>query len=641
MRIDATNLTGQGATNIHAAHNPGEIAPTFTVEFRPHAARASAFTTHRAWTPPRDVTFTIGDASWTCQPGDAPKRIGNGVAYSVTYIPTPLYVLQHGSYDKRLVWLSCPDWQYALYMESVDEDETVVHHTPSDVYTSTGWTANAIFEKIGSYVGFTIDAQFPTLHVAQPSLVLEREQTFLPFLQGLLPSGFDYTWDWQRDGVVVGLAEPHSGEFTIPPGAHAIDLDTPAKHDYTKVVLTGAPYKLNSGLTLSTSAHTRSLQINPGGHALETVEETLPEEVQSFPDGNQTVTPSRTMSYGPDGQVFAVREESQTIHGPIYTSQGVYSHTGLVRRVETEHTFEHDDALTYQEPRLTETVAATSGYVTVITPTETGVSNGHVYHLLDDLRVVTRAEFLTLDPPPTVLASGVTSWVDNYEIVTDTKAFVQETEASLSWPEGIERTSERTVRRLTYFVKDRFYDCTDSPETILQQIAQRLQTDDTPTVGTVLAAVRTVDLASRKVVVQTKNAYEFEETVSRIDSSAGRVQNSRNVTPINGTPPSQPAAYRSEPLKAVLDRTDGGAVSRIGGTTIEYCVAAQIPTANPTDFEAWGAKRFKDIMSPPELLTFSTHAYLLPQGYRIAGGTVIGWSASQQGAVFAASMKVK
>jgi len=154
--IDVDGFTTPGIIDVSASHAVGEIAPTFTVTFRPPRGMLDPFATHFAWTPPAVVKFTIAGTTWECVPGDAPRSVGNGVEYSIQYIPKPLYTLRHGSYKTSIAWLSCPQWQYEQFLTSYDEEEWTIFHKPSDVYASDGWTVSEVLVKIGELLAGTL-----------------------------------------------------------------------------------------------------------------------------------------------------------------------------------------------------------------------------------------------------------------------------------------------------------------------------------------------------------------------------------------------------------------------------------------------------------------------------------------------------
>jgi hypothetical protein len=627
-------LQGWGVTSITANHAEGEVAPTFTVQMRPNLGHLMPPATHLTRSFPGTVTIAVGGVgSWDCTLADNPRRLaGKDTSYQATYIPTPLYVLKYGSYGKRVVWLSCPAWQYDQYLAQIVPEETEVVFRESDPYASDGHTLTSILQKVGSLAGVPIISHFPPFHVPEPSVVLEKRQTFLEFLTNLLPSGFLYTFDWQNGQLITGLAEPANLGLSIPPGVTMIDYDVPGRVQYTTVELTGAPYKINSGISIDTSAFGKKGFTSRGStRGLQEIEEILPEETQEINGSTYRVLASRITRMGPDGTPFAVLSEQQELTGPIFGATGGQNGSGVTKRIETENTYENNDPIIYQVPRLTGRTIRTSGYVTYLTPGELAVSHGTVYHLLEDLRVISRSEYLTLSVPPTVLASSGTAWHEDYEVKDETLEYITPATVTPDWPEGFERLAKQSVRRTVWFVLGHYYDCLQNGKDILNDLSQILQTHTPPAVTFALPQDRTIEANTRKVKLQSPGAYVFEDTKNTLNFASGRMDTDQVTTPVNSTPPSSPTQYRTEPLQATVGDK---------GEQVVYVATATIPTANPADFQRWGTKRYWDLTHPHPTMQIGSRAYVLPQGYRIGGGTVTGWTATQQGAEFSAQMTV-
>jgi hypothetical protein len=632
--ITASGLDGLGAYSVTASHNPGEIAPTFTVSCLPPSGNQLAFSEHFAWQPPEAVTFTIGSVSWDCVPGDAPRTVsgGAGVEYSVTYIPDILYTLRYAQYKKSVAWISCPKWQFDLYLNAYDEEEYEVFHKEADVYASNGFTVKDILEKLGELMDIEITVNMPPLHVDRATVMLSKDEMVLSFIQSLLPSGFQYSWDWQPEHLTIGLAERATIAITLPPKAYAVSIDDPAVVQYDRVVLTGAPYKIQSGLTLGETPYDVKKR-NP--RFLKISEETFPPETDTLNGQEIQRTITRRTQLGPDGTPFAVLEENQVVVGAIYGYNGFYNSTGVIQRITTTYEYENDDPLIYLKPRLTKTTTVSSGYVTCLDGTEIGASNGILYHYTTNGEVLSREDFLAKTDRGSVLASSYGGWVDDYETVEETIDYITAPdEPTPEWPEGYERLHKNTVTHHAFFAGNRYYSCMERGRDCLDQIARYYSDkEEEPLIVMVITEKQTFESNIRETKLTTPGAFSFQDTQVAYSPEENRFQVRQQQTSVNSTPPACPSEYLVEPLKVTIGKPESG-------VNLVYAASAQIPTSNPLDFEVWGAKLYYDLTHRQRALTVSVPDYIFPQGYRIGGGTVVGWAAQQQGAVASAQLTI-
>ena len=626
------NVNGLAAHQISASHPPGEIAPTFTVTIFPDGGTEQAVSTHLTYFPPDKVTFTIGNVSWACVLKDSPRRItGNTVGYTCRYEPIVLRTLRLGSYKKNVSWVSCPEWEFEQYQKSLDEEEWEIYFKRSDPYPSNGFSVNQIFEDVGKLIGQPITAKFPELPVTEKSVILQKEQKFLDFLRSLLPSGFVYVWDWQFGQLTVALAEPSTSGLTVPPGAYDIEYDVPEVVPYNAVTITGGRYKINYGISLRMSDSLGSLSSQTRGNQV--ISEELPPETRQVNGHTQTTQATRTLQTDPDGNSFAVLTETEEISGPIFNAKGQFAREGVLQRRTTTHHYENADASIYQEPRLIKSTTTTSGYVTAISSQKELSSDGTLWYLTEDLSVINRADYLNIPfaDRPSVLGSARVVWRESYEQTSETKSYIQGTQVTLDWPEGYETNDDQAVTRHTFKIKGNIYECTESGQTILQQVASSLQNEEEPSIGSIAAMSRVVESRQRKNKLQAPSCYAFEETVGGLDRTTGGLTPNTQCVRINSTPPSAPTKYRTKPLELTL--CDEGA-------TVLYAFHGQIPTCNPQAFQIWGSKLFRDQTQPPRTMGVTVPNYVVPQGYRLGGGTVIGWEATQDGGRSQARMTI-
>lgn len=616
--IETTGLESLGPHTITGAHRSGDIAPTFTVSLFPERGNEDVFDIHRDWTPPAEIAVTIAGATWTCVPGDTPRRVSGdeGVSYSVQYIPSLLYILRHGKYKKNVAWVSAPQWQIDQYISSYNTDDWEVFEHESDVYASTGFTVGDLLEKLGDLIGKTIVSLLPDFHPAQRTITLRKDQVLLGWIQSLLPSGFVYTWDWKDDELTVSLAERAHEPITLPPYALVVDIDEPAIVTYDRVVISGAPYKINSGMTLGDSRFTKK---SSGDRFLKLVEEALPPVTSQLDGRDVTTTTTRLLKLGPDGTPFAIREEEDVVVGPVYDKDGEYSHQDTIQTRTRTYAYDNDDSIIYLQPRLTSVVEVFSGYTTVLSTSQIASSDGRLYYLTEDLEILNRTQFLAAESP-SILLSAYTGWVASYQTITEEMTYITPTDVTPDWPEGFEQQHTRKLLVTCYKVNGVYYPCTGSPQDLLAQIAQALQ--EVASISTFATVSKYLESENRRVALTTPGAYMYHTDKLVYDQAAGKLTTIPTSTPVQSTPPSSPSQFRVEPLEASVGDP---------GTDVIFATSVYLPTANPQDLELWAGKLYYDMTHRQRGYRIAVHGYSVPQGYRIGGGTVIGWSASREG----------
>jgi len=637
--------------SIRASHQEGEFYPTFMVDIKPYRGTELSSSTHFAWTPPEEMIFTIGNASWTCRPGDTPRRIsGNEVVYQVKYIPTPFYTLRYGSYGKNVVWLSCPTWMYDQYTASYNEDEYKIFHKESDVYPSNGFTVNEILEDLGELIEVSITAALSKIHVTQPTIMLRSDTPFVSFINSLLPNGFPYVWDSQSDALTVAMAEPSTEDLSIPPGAYNLDYTSDAVVQYDSVEILGGQYKLGHGMTLGDNPGFRSATST---RASQIVIDALPAETKILNGKEQTTQVTRKTQTDLDGNPFAVLQEIQEISGPINDKSGDFVQDGLIKKAVIDYEYENVDPMVYSEPRLIKTTTTSSGYITKFFsgPARRESSSGILYYLTKALDVITYAEFIAMEiaDRPDILMSAYVGWRDDDEIIEEDKAYVKPAAVTQDWPEGYEKSDSKNVRRFAFYLASAWYDGASEGKATLEKIAHVLRNEDSPTEASIVSITSTIvppemrqpEIIDKKVKLNSPGSYSFEETRTTYSQDSDKLMNDSNTTAINSTPPSAPTKYRTEPLRAFLRTVpDDPLFGQNDRDRVFFGTTGTIPTCNPQDFERWAGMLFWQMTHTKKMLTCSVRNYILPQGYRVGAGTVIAWEASQQGAESSAEMVI-
>jgi hypothetical protein len=619
------SINQDGVLSLSIAQRPNDLTPTFAVQMFPDQA---SFLDHESWLgySPPDMTFNIGGVEWPCTAREVQTTITpeSGVILEVQYYPELLETLQTTGYGKHLVFLSCPQWQYDQLIKQYDTDEYEVVYKPSNVYISTGWTIQQIFTKIGSsdYADVDIDCLVPTLHVPQATVICEKGQSYFEFLQSLLPSGFLYAWNVENETVKVSLLEPSTQTFQIPDGFFATVGSQSMTPTYTLIEATAGDYKPASGLSLGRAAPEQGFTVTILNRHNEIVTEVLAPETKAVGNYEETTQVTRTFQTDPDGNFFALLSEITETHGPLFNKRGNYLGIYLLKRVVTDYTYENSDPMIYRTPRLTQRVTKSSGYVNRYIPGAYTLSYGTMYYLTENLDVITYASYAAtaVDERPDIVCSAYATWEDDYETITETKTYTQTTTVTPDFFEGSERDNSLSTTRLITLMDNRYYDCLASRESSLQQLAQDLQDEDTPSV-TPVGQYQLLELVTRKIKVISPDTYQFEDTRKTFNTSTKSFEIETQASAIDsGRPPSLPTQYRVKQLRASIGSS---------GSQNVVPLHIHVPTNNPDDAEEWWSIAYKQKTQTQRQVVLTSFDRFVPVGSRIAKGTVTSFQLTQ------------
>lgn len=602
---------------VSASHNAGDACPSFSLTVKPHLGTTQAVTTHLAWTPPNPLTITVDGLSWECVPLDVPIRISaSEVVYQVNYYPRIMHILRRAKLKKPAVWISAPTWEQNVYLKDIDTETYQIFTKDADVYASNGYTVQEILQDLSGLCGFQFLPNFPELHVSQKSLMCDENTPILDFIGSLLPSGFRFVWDMRTDGVTISLLSPPIGTSFAPPTATSLEQITPPVETYDSVSITGAPYKLSTGLSLGGGFGSQAVVSAPAAY-----EETLPEETGELNGQPTRTTRTRIVQPDPFNTPFAIPSEAETGFVKAVTD----------RRTLTDTAYENQDAVLYETPRVTGTTRTVSGRGVKLT--QGIVTTTGAVLLSEGFQIMTAAEYQAASSKPKILLSASMEWVDSLETTTDSKGYVAPESASKVWPEGTEQQNVQTTTCKGYLVNGRFFKRATSPSAILQEVGAMLQQTNATAIATLSMATRDIERVSRTLRLQAAGAYRFEEVRQTLDPVTDTIKTTSAMLPVNSDPPTSPTRWRTAPLTAVLDKTSAAG-------NLVFRLAASVPTSNPRDFETWATRLFYDATHPRRVYSLAT-TFLVPQGFLLGGGMVTGWSASQKGNVFSATLTIE
>jgi hypothetical protein len=640
--LSVLNGAGLDIVGVSGSHQAGDLYPTFTVKIRPNRPDLHDLTGEgglffgEAYD---ELVITLNhELSYTCVPRETPRQIqGAEVTYQITYIPKAAHVLRFAKYNKHLLFVSAPQWQYQQLIADLDLSRYTVYFKESDVYTATGFTITDIFQIVSDLIepdtGITIACQLPTFHVPNPTIEYTPDQILIEFLQGLLPSGFTYVWDWKHSDLLLSLAEPATQTLTIPKYALGVDYN-PRRADvtYDTVVITGGNYQRHHGVTLGNAGYASS---TAGNYANTFREETVIEEQISLPIMGkvyeQQTAVTKTIKLTPENTPFGIVKEVST------TTAG----SALVKETITENSYENDDANIYELPRFRQSTTSLSMNVTCyLQGCIQGVANA--WYLTSSGSILSFETYQALAPAdrPTILLTAYRALTSPYETRIETKTYVTIDQVDKDWYEGMETQNTVEVSRYMTNIEGVWYDCLDEPQAAVSELASHLaQLSTMPVSLQPMTQWIPVEVTSRKVKLQTKREYLWEESKASFDKIIGAlaVQPTR-TTRIGSQPPSSPTKYRVEPLRAIA-----GKEPTETSADVVYSTTGMIPTNNPHDFEVWASQLY--YMMTRELQSMQVrvdpvYGYLAPVGYRLARGTCVGWNVQHQGNVEAIEMAV-
>lgn len=604
---------------ISASHNAGDACPSFTVTIKPHLGTTQPVAVHLAWMPPALVTFDIDGNSWDCVPRDAPVRIAaNEVTYSVSYYPRLMHLLSRAKLKKPAVWVSAPQWETDLYLKDFNKDDYHIFIKDADVYASNGWTVADIFESLSALIGCQVTAKFPSYHVSQKTVICDENTAILDFIGSLLPSGFRFIWTMTIDGLMITLlAPPATGRFAAPPDCISLEQQTPPVEAYDSVSITGAPYKIGTGIDLGGAGFGSKSSVDTPP----ATQEDLPDETGELDDKQTRVTRSRLIQPDPYKTPFAVLSETETS----------YINEKIDRRTVTVTDYENQQAVLYETPRVIRTTRTISGYGATLL--QGAVSAEGSVLMSDGYQLMTYDEYQAASPKPVILLSAIPQWQESLEVVTDEKTYITPETASKLWPEGTEKLNTQSTTCVGNLVNGRYFKGNVAPSVILQEVGGMLQQATTAAPLSVTTTTKTVDRVTRSLRVSGAGAYRFEETRHTLDPLTGALQTTTAMLPVNSDPPSSPTRWRTAPLTATLDKTSATA-------NLVFRAVGSVPTSNPADFKVWATRLFVDMTQPRKSYTVSVPS-LIPTGALCMGRMVTGWSCSQRGNVFSASLTLE
>jgi len=618
---------------ISVSQSPGMIAPAINARILPHLADVMD-ETNLSYVAP-DLSVNIGGVTYDCAADEVslelePESVGFDI--EVQYYPKALRTLRHGGLKKSLVFISCRPYQRDLLKDEYDTDRFEVLFKECDVYVSDGWTLAEILQEIASRAEVTIQCLLPPFHVPNTTVVFQRGQKFLDFIRSLLPQGFEYSWNLQSDDTLsISLVQSaHEENIAFVPGMFRMAVASQSLPAYDFIEITGGEYKYGQTFDMGDAEWGCSVSY-PDGRLLT---KTLPQETHATDEGTETVDVGIQYRTGPDGQeMFALLERTTIVTGPYPNTFGTFITTQLRKTIET-YTYGNDDPSIYRTPRKTQVDTTVSQHYTKLAAAT--LTGAQVFYLTDDLRVVSAAEYATLDPAPGVLLAAYQVYGAT-ETSTETWEYITEDTADWNWHEGMQRSNIVSVTHKFCEVNSLYYDAHLSPKELLQAVLTDMTTQGTDEVDTYSSDIdKEGSVVSRTISFLHSDAYQYEEATKLFDVKAGGMMTQpllRQVLDTNRVP-SSPSNYRTAPMRITLDTLDGSSNPRrwgngLGGNEVCFSRFAQVLTNNPIDFKAWAGALIEQILYVPRNVSMSSFDRMYRVGSIVGGVTITSFQVSE------------
>jgi hypothetical protein len=622
-----------GIFSVTASQGPRQIAPAFNLSEQPAIDdRLGTVAFDALPTAPELLTIKLGGVTWECV-RNCPSVIlstADGLRRTVQYVPKIVQTLKY-CHDKPIHYISCP--KEVKDHLTLDPEKVEIRWKESNQYPDNGWTVKEIIEDLGSFAGVRITCEMPfPLYVQNLDEVCDCSVSYKDLIDRYLPDIVEWVWFLANDRLHLTWIDPTDA---IAQGdenyaVSQIQSDAPEVLPYTA-------WRIHGGM--GQPNRTYIYDITTVAPYVKTEHKNAPylKNGVSYPIWKTTVT-----QYDHFDKPFAVQSCTEEKHGDIFNFDGVTKFaTNKVSATEMTYTYENIDPLIYAKPRLLSKTSTRSGYITKYYQGFTITSYGRVWFLTNKLDIIDYPTFVnmqTADPPTittgNILISAVQEWVNDYEVIAETKDYVTWDEVTPAWFEGIEQSNSLKTTRLStgilvsgggVAVENLVYlDCLESAERVLQTVASvaKQATVQPPQITGVFLKMQELDWTQRTVRFLSKGQYEYQETRSRYDTASGKMEEIVEPPTIIGSDqlPATPTEYRKQALEIRSD---------MGKGQNQMILTVAVPTNNWEGLQKWGTLGKNKNLKPPQTKNYTAIQKMLYPGSKYAGRTVMAFSASE------------
>jgi hypothetical protein len=618
--------------SVDAIFSPGQICPIFTITLLPSLPDLLGLSWPQAIdTMPSSITITLLDETWTCNLRRDDLKIGanDGMTRTLRYVPNIISLIaERKSYARDVYYYSVPDWIYGQLTEAIDTTNADLNFSSSDIYPTDGYTIDEIATHFLAYAGVTLNATIPTCHVQDQTVqYVAGSTTYLGFIQSLILSiPLEYVFFATDTELTVTTIEPEVGKSLDPVEYHQ-GSGISAGRDYLDAY---ASFRFTGGYSEPVLAD----------YAYENLQTQLPDQTGTeFTVLDQEVGESitthltKTHQYDPFGKLFCILEKTEQIYGDVYDISGENPVQQFREEIETVYTYENQDSLLYEAPRLLGTTVNKSGYTYHYSAGFVNNSYGKAFYLTEDLEVMSYPQYLASGLAPTdILASGYIDWANLYHIETQEISYVTTDLVNDRFKrfEGMVITDNTATTVLGFSLTGDavidlgWFPCTSGPEQVFSQVVLKATAAGGITAITVEEESQVLEFSVKTYDPITDGMYEFTDMAGRYNVDTDKTETvSHSIRVGSDEVPASPSRPRRQQL--IYKEGDFGSSGSMVATNFS------IPTCNRSDFAT--IRELLKTQANNELEE-ETHTAIAITDFRFPGmlfgdKTVVGFSARE------------
>jgi len=639
--------------SVSASYGIGQLCPIFTIVMPPLETQVGGvlnpYTLEHAWDSSKDiedqltgdVTFTIFNMTWTCSVTSASVSVSpDGFSKTIEFTPQAMVEQVYPGFGQDIFFYSMPLWIFNRVERDLDFDKIEAHFKESDDFPTNGFTREEIIKIISTYAGKEYIVSMPICHVSEKTVVYVAGTPYVKFIEDLLLPNLDHIFFISDDSCIISTIIPPEQtesypEFSGESGAFSVQRKM--RPAYDSLHFTGAdgrPVLEDYGLDGVTYQTPDQIEIGEWHQENDTR------------GGLSVVIESReTTQLDPFGDPFCIKKYEEFVTAEVPKREDPETTVEMqFEETTTTYTYENDQSLYYEAPRLLKSTTETSGYGYLIYSGYHSTQVGVSYFLTDALVIITSTEYDELDTKPDIFLSACFYNADLLATSVHEMSYISPSAASMSRyliegsiiedRENIQKygssvfarisvvdgeiTTSRT-RNLGWFPIDQ------PPQDVLSNIAVQLQ--DVSTITYVTVSNSLADFSYNKTSYRRLSSGMFDAMLEHGEYNQQTrtldVQKTRNSIP-GETIPASPTTFRKQRVQKKTGNF--GEKQTITSTQVS------IPTANRIDFEEISLMLEHKLMNEFEPITYDSvdkDDFVFP-GYpfrdRTAVGFVVAWS---------------